>query len=314
MAQISFRFFLLSMFVLVQIATPSVMAKDSGRWLASVKGPSNVLFEAWFRVLADGQHAGYVYQTFEYDPKKRELQSAYYLRTDERAGNVIEALKARSTDSLKPLSYQYTSSVKGKTKTIDATFKDNRFLATIQDAGQKRIVDRTIEKGTFLSTFLIYVMLKNENGIKLGANYSYSAIAEEDAQVYRDGEAFVKDTQSILGRDAFRVVNRFNKVQFISFVTDRGEVMGTQSPFLGISTELVKTMAEATQGFTVDRRSLNFLFGRVAETTSIEMSNAASSGKQEQLQKEDGSAGPKGDKVDPGKGIHIKKGEEADEK
>src|ERR1700678_942779 len=70
---------------------------------------AQVLFEGYSKVILDGVHVGYVVQRFEFDSKKKEFTTAYYLKTGANGGNITESLKARSTEGLRPISYQYTS-------------------------------------------------------------------------------------------------------------------------------------------------------------------------------------------------------------
>ena len=64
---------------------------------------------------------------------------------------------------------------------------------------------------------------------------------------------------------AFRVLNKFKGAEFVSFVTPKGEVLGTASPLNGISTELVATADDATKGFAVPKSTLKILFGGVPD-------------------------------------------------
>ena len=58
-------------------------------------------------------------------------------------------------------------------------------------------------------------------------------------------------------------MNSYKDTRFISVMTQKGEVLSTQSPVQQIETQLVKSPVEATQGFTLDSKSLKILFGKV---------------------------------------------------
>jgi hypothetical protein len=223
---------------------------------------ADILFEGYSKVLLSHVHVGYVIQRVEFDAKKKEFISSYYLKTSPSGGNVTESLKARSSSSFLPLSYQYTSLVGDRAKTIDAQFKGDMMTAIIVDNGKKQTVQRKIPKGSFLGTFLVYVMLQGKEGIKKNAKYSYQAIAEEDATL-ASGEAFVKEEENVNGITAFKILNTFKDSQFVMYCTYKGEVVGTRSPVQNISTELVGSVREATAGLTLNSHALTQLFGSV---------------------------------------------------
>lgn len=234
--------------------------------LQSTSARADLLFEGYSSVLLDGVHVGYVVQRFEFDNKKQEFMTAYYLKTNQLGGNITESLKARSNASLKPLSYQFTELVGEKGKTIDAQFNGENMNATILNNGQKQVVQKKIPKGAFLSSFLGYVMLQGKEGIKKGVKYSYQAVAEEDAAV-SSGEAYIAGEEAVHGINAFKILNTFKGVQFISYCTFKAEVIATRSPVQKISTELVDSAREATAGLTLNSSALTQIFGSVPKGT-----------------------------------------------
>jgi hypothetical protein len=141
--------------------------------LSSRKSQADILFEGYSKVLLSGVHVGYVVQRYEFDAKTKQFISAYYLKTSPAGGNITESLKARSTSSFAPVSYQFTSLMGDKAKTIDAQFKGDTMTAIVVDGGRKQTIQRKIPKGSFLGTFLAYVMLAGKDGIKKNAKYSY---------------------------------------------------------------------------------------------------------------------------------------------
>lgn len=223
---------------------------------------ADILFEGYSKVLLDEKHVGYVVQRYEFDNKKKEFITAYYLKTNQLGGNITESLKARSSANLTPVAYQYTELVGEKSKTIDAQFKGDMMTATIMDAGKKQVVQKKIPKGSFLSSFLAYVMLQGKEGIKTGVKYSFLAIAEEDAALY-NGETYVKGEETVAGISAFKVLNTFKDAQFVSYCTYKGDLIATRSPVQKIATELVATPLEATAGMQLNSNALTQIFGSV---------------------------------------------------
>lgn len=235
---------------------------------------ADILFEGYSKVLLSGVHVGYFVQRFEFDTKKQEFVTIYYLKTSPSGGNITESLKARSSATLRPISYQFTELIGDKPRTIDAQFKGETMTATIIDAGKKQTVHKKIPKDAFLSTFLGYLMLQSKAGIKKGNKYTYQAIAEEDGGLY-NGEAYVAGEESAVGVGAFKILNTFKGSQFISFCTYKAEVIATRSPVQKIATELVASVKEATAGLSLNSNALIQLFGYVPRGTENPVSRRA---------------------------------------
>lgn len=287
-------------------------------WSSPARG--EILFEGYSKVLLDGVHVGYAVQRYEFDPKKKEFKTAYFLKTNHLAGNITESLQARASADFKPISYQFTELVGDKPRTIDAQFKGDTMTAKINQNGQTQTIQKKLPKGTFLSSFLAYVMLQGKEGIKTGAKYTYNAIAEEDANIY-SGEAYVKGEETVNGIAAFKILNTYKGVQFVSYSTFKGEVIATRSPVQKVATELVAGIKEATAGFPVNSKTLTQVFGsfpkgvdnpvsrRAPETiTKVETpQNEAQEQKKKVLESAPATgSSPKKEGVPGGKGIVIK--------
>ena len=254
----------------VQAAKNSELAKPavakSATTASTGKSPAakpDVLFEGYSKIMLGDKHIGYTIQRFEFDPKKKEYSTVYYLKTAPPANDVIESLKARSSFDLKPISYQYTSLAGGRPHIVDASFV-NGTMTLSELANGKRTSKPAVKvpPGTFLSSFLGYLMLQQKEGVKVANKYSYQAIAEEDGNLYK-GEAYIKAQEQNHGLNTYRILNNYKGVQFVSFMTPQGEVIATESAAQGISTELVANIQEATKGQSVNSNQLTQLFGSV---------------------------------------------------
>jgi uncharacterized protein Veg len=202
---------------------------------------AKVLFEGYSKILANNAPIGYIVSKYEFDSKSKKFISTYFLKTGKQGSEITESLKAIANSDLAPLSYEYTSIVGKDVKTIDAKFSGAKMTAKIKSGKKTQTVRKDIPKGTFLSTFLVYLMLKSNDGLKTNSNYDYKAIAEEDAEIY-SGLAAVGKEESYLGLKAFKVQNRFKDINFVSFVNERGEVLGTNSVSQGVTTELAQSL------------------------------------------------------------------------
>ncbi len=238
---------------------------------------NKTLFEGYYKILSGDQHVGYYIQRYELDPKLRQFISTYFLRTNAVGGNISESLKAYSTDKLNPIKYQYTS-LQGKVaKTIDANVrsgkKDDSILQVkINENGKLRVFEKEIEKGTFFSTFLIYLLMQGEKGITPGVKYNFRAVAEEDGKAL-PGEVFVESETKKMGVDVYKVLYTFKRTQFVNFITQFGESIISVSPALQISAEMVTSPELATAGMPYNEKSLSLLFGGVPKGEQHSLKN-----------------------------------------
>ncbi len=234
---------------------------------------AEVLFEGYSKIYSGTVHIGYTIARYEFDSKKKQFIATTFLKTNEVGGNLTESLKAIASEDMKPISYQYTTLLGNQVKAIDANFSKNRLSATV--SGQKKeIISKEMPKGTFLSSFLAYVILRSPQGLKADTKYDFQAVAEEDAAVYK-GIAYVKSAEDLNGMKVLRVLNEFKGTKFISLVTEKGEVVSTKSPVQGIATELVAKPSEATAAFPIPTATLKTLFGDVPTGQINEVSKRA---------------------------------------
>ncbi|HEX4922762.1 MAG TPA: hypothetical protein VFV50_01705 [Bdellovibrionales bacterium] len=305
--------------------------------IATTNAHADTLFEGWYRVLSAGQHVGYVVQRYEVDPKTRIFTSTYFLKTNAFGNEVTEAVRAKAAENLTPISYQYTSKVGKKTKVIDAVFEGGtpakkptktkakidktpeglRIVATVSEEGKVQKIDKVLPKGAFLSTFLVYLMLQNKEGIKVGNNYEYQAIAEEDGEAY-NGKAFIKETTKQNGVEVFKILNTFKNIQFINHVTAKGEVTYTKTPVLHLVSELATSADDARKSIPLEEKSIRTLFGTVPGAGTLASSPLAQGGEPaapEPAKPVDAKPEEpvKGAGVAPGQGIITKPGSKGQE-
>ena len=232
--------------------------------VAANESRAAILFEGYSKVLLAGTHVGFVVERYDFDEKKNEFGCAYFLKTSTADGTIMESLRARSTTSLEPISYNYTSLVKSTASSIDATFKKGEMTLKIREGNKVSTRKTKVKKGVFLSRFLVYLMLSNKEGIKTGSKYSYDAIAEEDGKIY-PGETIVQSRETVLGESAFKLKSKFKEGDFIGYVTAKGETLSTDSPSLSLKSELVANPEDATKGQGKTAEALKLVFGNVPE-------------------------------------------------
>lgn len=230
-----------------------------------------VMFDGYYRVELQGKHIGYVIQRFEFDAQSKTFESKSFLRAKFGDKLVQESTVAKSSDKFKPISYQYTSQIGDTLKAVDATFNGDIMKATFNDGKKVRTeTSKLTVKGTFLSSFLPYLMLQRK--LAIGDNFQYSAVAEEEGASY-NGKTLLQSKEQKPGYETFTILNRFKGEEFVSkmaIIKDpktgrnvKGEVFSTISPVKGVSTQLVASPELATEGQVVPNKTLMKVFGAI---------------------------------------------------
>lgn len=230
---------------------------------------AEIMFEGYYRLELSGKHIGYSIQRYEFDPKAKAFTSISFLRL--KIGDEItqRSLKAKANDKFQPLSYQYTAQDGKALKTIDAAFKGEVMQLKITDGKQLRNETHKIPKGTFMTSFLQYVMMQKP--MPLNEAFKYSGIAEEEGASYW-GKAWLASKEERTGHVVFRVLNKFKDEEFVSRLAAipdgkikdkyvKSEVIGTSSPKTSLTAELVASPLLATEGQLVPNKILIDLFG-----------------------------------------------------
>ncbi len=255
---------------------PSNQNSSKSRWtkialaaflfFSSSLGRAEVIFEGYYKVYLSNEHSGYAIQRYEFDAAKKEFTSTYYIyvRTSPDGKKFIsESLAAKSDDKFHPKNYQYTAILEGKPMTVDAKFSGNMMTAKIRKAenkGKPKTVKRKIPEGTFLSTMLLYLIL--QKGMSVGKNFSYNAVAEEDAEIL-PGTVKVTAEEKHRGMQAYKLEYSFKNVPSSAYISQNGHVLDTKAPQQNVATELVASASEARQSFPFPQKTLKALFGNV---------------------------------------------------
>jgi len=222
-----------------------------------------ILFEGYYKISLFSEHVGFFVQRYELDTAKKHFLSTYFLRTNPKGGNIAESLTASSTSTLEPLKFKYTGILGKKIKTIDGNvLKNVLYLRTTEGGKAKSSSPLKMDKGTFFSTFLAYLLLQGKKGLAPGVKYSFKAIAEEKGKI-QSGEAFVEKEETFKGVPTYKILNTFNGVRFVNFVTSKGDSLRSTSPASGLNAELVANPIEATKGMPSSESNLKSLFGSV---------------------------------------------------
>ncbi len=242
----------------------------------SLGGPAyagEIMFEGYYRIEIGGKPVGYTIQRYEFDPKAKTFEVTQFLRAKFGDKMFQESLKGKANDKFNPISYAYTSQVNDQLKAIDASFKGQIMTLKINDGKSDKVKVEThkIPEGTFLSSFLIYVMLQKK--LPLNQAFKYSGIAEEEGASYW-GKAWLESKEDKGKHVVFRVLNSFKGEEFVSklmAVPDpaekdkymKSEVLGTESPKQNLTTRLVDSPHIATEGQMLPNKIIVSLFGGI---------------------------------------------------
>ena len=272
----------------------------------TIPAATEVLFEGFYKILADSKHIGYAIQRYEFKPHLKQFQATQFLRIETSGSQTTESVIARADETFQPLSFEYTQLSDGKSTVIDAQFKQQKMTGQITKENATKKFSKDIPKGTFLSSFLVYLMMKSPSGLSSQTNFQYQAIAEEEGEVYK-GAALVHKEEKWKDLRVLKVVNSFKGNKFVSFLTDRGEVVSTLAPDIKIGTEIVSKKEEAIANFNFNEKVIRQLFGDLPE------------GKQNIVSKRAENAGPpapgtKQEGILPGQGFLIKPKGQGDSK
>jgi hypothetical protein len=244
---------------------------------------AEILFEGYSKVLLGGTHVGYVVQRYEFDSKKKEFRTTYFVRTNPTGGDITESLSARANANLTPISYQYTSLGKSGPKTLDATFTNGTMTVITKEGGKQSSAVTKIPKGAILSIFLNYLVLQGKEGMKVGVKYNFQAIAEEDGKLY-NGEVYIKGEEPASGVKAYKVLTTFkagtpDAAHYIRHTTAKGEDIDSLEPVAQVATVLAPNVQEATAGLTLAAKNIEMLFGGIPKGNENAIARLAALGK-----------------------------------
>ncbi len=277
-----------------------------------------VLFEGYSRIYIGNAPAGYTVSRFEADSAKKQFLSTYYLKV-KRGAEVSESLRAVADLDLNPISYTYMQIAQGKIKTIDAKFKKQKMELQITENGKTQKIQKNITKNAFLSTFLIYKILKSKEGLQAESRYLYESIFEEEGKVY-GGQVVVLKPQIINGVEAFKIRNlvdmnheitseksqlnpnqgpQAGSTEFVSFVNSQGHLLQIEVSTADMRVDLVASQKEATEGFNFDEATMKLLFGEIPLGQMNVLAQA-------RILKEPTKVPGKTEGVPPGRGLLIK--------
>lgn len=232
---------------------------------------SEVMFEGYYRVELENKPIGYIILRYSYDGGSNTFEANSFTRIKLGDKIIQESVKAKCDDKFHPISYSYTGQTGDQVKMIDGAFKGETMTLKINDAKKLKTETYKIPKGTFLSSFLTYLLLQQK--LELNQAFKYSAVAEEDGNSYW-GKAWLQAREVKPGYEVYTVLNKFKNEEFISklaVVKDpknpakniKGEVLSTSSPTKNLTSKLMPSANQATEGQLIPNKTLMTVFGGI---------------------------------------------------
>ena len=229
----------------------------------SVSAKAEILFEGYYKVTQFKKHIGFLVLRHEIEDKTNNFKTTSFIKLGKGGFDMTETYQAISSADLAPLSISYLAVGDKKTKTIDVKIKDGKMTGTVVEDGKKTKINTSVQKGSFLSSALYYLMLKSKDGLKTGSKFDYMALTEE-GPVVLNGTVSIETKMTTQGSmQLLKVSNRFAGSEYDNLVTPRGEVISAITPATSIDSELVKAPEDATQGIKLTDGTMEKIFGGV---------------------------------------------------
>jgi hypothetical protein len=232
---------------------------------------SEVMFEGYYRVELENKPIGYTILRYSFDAGSNTFEVNSFTRIKLGDKIIQESILGKADDKLRPISFKYTGQTGDQLKMIDGTFKGETMTLKINEIKKLRTEVYKIPKGTFLSSFLTYLLLQQK--LELNEAFKYPAVAEEDGNSYW-GKAWLSGREAKPGgMEVFTIMNQFKNEEFISklaVVKDpktgkyvKGEVLSILSPAKNLGEKLMSSAAQATEGQMIPNKTLLALFGGI---------------------------------------------------
>jgi hypothetical protein len=231
---------------------------------------AEVMFEGYYKVELENKQIGYTILRYSFDPGSNTFEVNSFTRIKLGDKIIQESTKGKADDKLRPISFSYTGQTGDQMKMIDGTFKGETMTLKINEVKKLRTEVYKIPKGTFLSSFLTYILLQQK--LELNDAFRYPAVAEEDGNSYW-GKLWLQGREVKPGMEIFTILNKFKNEEFVSkmaFIKDsktgkyvKAEWLSANSPSKNLSQKLMASPSQATEGQMIPNKTLLALFGGI---------------------------------------------------
>lgn len=232
----------------------------------SVQANTQILQEGGYKILSEqNKTVGFLVQRYEFDNETKKFKHIYYLQRTTPNGDIKESLVAEAAENLRPIQYTFTTYSDSHSKTVEAQFTEQVMTVTITEGERKTSFQKRIPEGTFLSSFLIYLIVQNK--LAVNSNYQYVAILEREASL-SNGRATVPEETTLNESKAFKVVNTFEETNDVQYITSSGILLKREGADL--TYERAQNIMDIMTPMNPPLHQLNMLFsGKLPEGANI---------------------------------------------
>ena len=253
----------------------SVLVLFAIRAPASQPSPSDILFEGRYQIVetmkkSDGQiqsdHIGFIFNRYSFDKKNKQFQMVQVVRTVNPLGQEnTESLNATVDESFRPITFEYANSLGKETRSLSAIVAGNKMRTVVRYQGAMTTESIELPPKIFLGEFLIFMMMKNKDGLQARKSFVFDAISSRDGKIYR-GESLVGGVVEVgKGLKASLVTTHYRGLTTLSKVTDSGKILTTEQSGLegtkGQQVIMVDSDLSAIGNLNVPQELLVKIFG-----------------------------------------------------
>ena len=234
--------------------------------LTAAQANVQILQEGGYKILSEqNKTIGFLVQRYEFDNETEKFKHIYYLQRATANGDIKESLVAEAAQNLSPIRYTFTSYSDSHSKTVEAQFTEQVMTVTITENEKKTSLQQRISEGTFLSSFLIYLILQNK--LAVNSNYQYIAVLEREASLLT-GKATVPEETTLNGFKAFKVINTVEETNDVQYITSSGILLKREGA--NFTLERAQNIIDIMTPMNPPLHQLNMLFsGKLPEGANI---------------------------------------------
>lgn len=234
--------------------------------LTAAQANTQILQEGGYKILSEqNKTIGFLVQRYEFDNEAEKFKHIYYSQRTTANGDIKESLVAEAAQNLRPIRYTFTTYSDSHAKTVEAQFTEQVMTATITEGEKKTSLQKRISEGTFLSSFLIYLIVQNK--LAVNSNYQYVAILEREASLLT-GKATVPEETTLNGLKAFKVINTVEESNDVQYITSSGILLKREGANLTL--ERAQNIIDIMTPMNPPLHQLNMLFsGKLPEGANI---------------------------------------------
>lgn len=236
--------------------------------LLSQQAQARVLFEGFYKLEAQGVHAGYAIIRHSLDDRKDERTLAYYWMKQAGAVTTLTGVSTISTMDFKPIRYLAWEAYDGSVTYTRGFFRyaNLRITRTVEKGNSSRIVasGNTSAPRDAVFSALISQIQAARSEYRQGQRAWFVGLSEETS-TFDTGVFRIVGSNAAAGQVVYQVVCTFLNETFEFLTTRSGEILATRSNAMNQITYLVPSRQEAVGTFGLNNELVRQTFGDVPD-------------------------------------------------